>query len=84
MKRNAQNPGGEIETRPTMKGCEFGMKKGKGTDVGGTLVTKYSTNSPGMQGMGKSAHHTPGRKGAHANTSFAGDFITATSKANRQ
>lgn len=84
MKRNAQNPGGEIETRPTMKGCEFGMKKGKGTDVGGTLATPYSMNAPGMKGFGHSAHQTPGRMGKHTHTSMTGDTVSGTSKANRQ
>lgn len=30
MKMSRQNPGGQIETRPTMKGCEFGIGKGSG------------------------------------------------------
>ena len=52
MKMNLQDPGGKIEARPTMKGCEFGMKKGKGdlkpyTQSG---CTKYAMKAKGLEG----------------------------------
>lgn len=78
---SSQNPGGEVVTKPTMKGCEFGMKKGKGSDTGGTLQTRYSTNAPGMSGMGKGGHK---QKTSHVLSSISGATVTGTSKACRQ
>ena len=52
MKMNQQNPGGEIATRPTMKGCEKYMARGKGdlktyTDSG---QTKFALSRKGLEG----------------------------------
>jgi hypothetical protein len=55
MKMNRQNPGGEIATRPTMKGCEKYMAEGKGsipTNYAGAAYpgTKGSLKAPGLKG----------------------------------
>jgi len=52
MKMSRQDPGGKIEARPTMKGCEFGMKKGEGdlkpyTQSG---LTKGNLKAKGLEG----------------------------------
>ena len=52
MKMNRQNPGGEIATRPSMKGCEKYLARGKGdlktyTDSG---QTKFALKAPGLKG----------------------------------
>lgn len=84
MKMNPKNPGGEVKSGPTMKGCEFGIGKGKGSVLGGTLQTKYSLNSPGME-MKKGGHASDGKStGSYANKSFSGSTVTGSSKANRQ
>lgn len=79
---NRQNPGGEVVTKPTMKGCEFGMKKGKGSDVGGTLQTKYSMNAPGMNGWRPAGAVLP-RSTDHAKSSVSATVKAASHKATK-
>jgi len=82
VKMNRQNPGGEVHSKPTMKGCEKFITHGQGNVLGGTLQTKYALKAPGMEGLAKGGH-TFGAKhaGAHARTSFTGKNGSGYSKA---
>lgn len=85
MKMNRQNPGGEVHSKPTMKGCEKYQTQGQGSVLGGKLQTNYALASPGMNGMSKGGHASDAKhKGGHAHTSFSGSAVTGTTKANRQ
>lgn len=72
MKMNVQNPGGEGALKGSMKGCEFGMKKGEGN-------LKQFTQQPGMGSL--SGSKDLGK--SHVNTAFSGSTVSGSSKACR-
>ena len=77
MKMNLQNPGGQMHSGPTMKGCEKHMMKGKGDlkpYVSGGL-RKADAGSFGALSGPKAAGT------GHAKTSFSGATVTGSSKA---
>jgi hypothetical protein len=72
MKMNSKNPGGEGPLKASMKGCEFGQKKGEGS-------LKQFTQKPGMGSLSG-----PSRPGdSHINKSFSGAKTSGSSKACR-
>ena len=83
MKMSRQNPGGEIHAKPTMKGCEKYMDKGKGdvfqSDYPSSTnpMRKQTVAAPGLSGMSKAGHV----RSTHAHTSMSGSTVTGTSKA---
>lgn len=53
-KMSRQNPGGEVVTRPTMKGCEKFQARGKGdiqTGYASPGHTKFGLRAQGLKGM---------------------------------
>ena len=77
MKMTTKNPGGEVHAKPTMKGCEKYMARGKGDlkpYVAGGL-RKADAGSFGALAGPKAAGT------GHAKTSFSGATVTGSSKA---
>ena len=81
MKMNRQNPGGEVVTRPTMKGSEKYQARGQGSVLG--AYPQIGSNSPCKLEGKTMGGHAYGSKhaGAHVRTSTKGSTVTGSHKA---